>query len=153
MGPLVRKAFESHGTARHNFSSAAWSGQDSPLFPGCERDGVGRNARARIAACGAIVFLLVGSVSVIIGYKARIGAVLLLTFLVLASYWFHAFWNLQGQAQQEQMIQFMKNLSIMGAMLFIAGNGAGPMSVDSWLHNRALVHAEVPETIAHATAA
>src|SRR5258708_22699724 len=86
---------------------------------------------------GAIVFLLVGSLSVIVGYKARIGAVLLLTFLVLASYYFHPFWKLEGQAQQEQMIQFMKNLSMMGAMLFVMGNGSRPMSVDSLLHKRA----------------
>jgi putative oxidoreductase len=71
---------------------------------------------------------------VIAGYKARIGAVLLLTFLVLASYYFHAFWNLEGQAQQEQMIHFMKNLSMIGAKLFIAAKGSGPMSLDSWLH-------------------
>src|SRR6516164_6499886 len=82
---------------------------------------------------GAIVFLLAGSLSVIVGYKARVGAALLLTFLVLASYWFHPFWKLEGQAQQEQMIQFMKNLSMMGAMLFIVANGSGPMSLDSWL--------------------
>src|SRR6266436_8289963 len=86
---------------------------------------------------GAIAFLLVGSVSVIVGYKARIGAALLLTFLVLASYYFHPFWKLDGQAQQEQMIHFMKNLSMMGAMLFIVANGAGPMSVDSLLAKRA----------------
>ena len=87
---------------------------------------------------GAIVFLLVGSLSVIVGYKARIGAVLLLTFLVLASYYFHAFWKLQGQAQQEQMIQFMKNLSMMGGMLFIVANGSGPWSLDSWLTRRSV---------------
>ncbi len=85
---------------------------------------------------GAIVFLLVGSLSVILGYKARIGAVLLLTFLVLASYYFHPFWKLEGQAQQEQMINFMKNLSMMGAMLFVIANGSGPMSLDSWLTKR-----------------
>jgi putative oxidoreductase len=85
---------------------------------------------------GAIAFLIVGSLSVIAGYKARIGAVLLLTFLVLASYYFHAFWRLEGQAQQEQMIQFLKNLSMMGALLFIVANGSGPMSVDSWFAKR-----------------
>src|SRR5436190_11346482 len=68
---------------------------------------------------GAIVFLVVGSLSVIVGYKARLGATLLLTFLILASYYFHPFWNLEGQAQQEQMIHVMKNLSMLGAMLFV----------------------------------
>jgi putative oxidoreductase len=98
---------------------------------------------------GAIVFLLVGSLSVIVGYKARIGAVLLLTFLVLASYYFHPFWKLEGQAQQEQMIHFMKNLSMMGAMLFIVANGSGPMSLDSWLAKRS-APAEEPALFARA---
>ena len=80
---------------------------------------------------GAIVFLIVGSLSVMLGFKARLGAVLLLTFLILATYYFHAFWALEGQQQQEQTIQFMKNLSMMGAMLFIIANGSGPMSLDN----------------------
>jgi len=98
---------------------------------------------------GAIVFLLVGSLSIIVGYKARIGAVLLLTFLALASYYFHPFWKLEGQAQQEQMIQFMKNLSMMGAMLFVIANGSGPMSLDSWLTKRS-APAEKPARFAQA---
>lgn len=97
---------------------------------------------------GAIAFLLVGSVSVIVGFKARIGAALLLTFLVLASYYFHPFWKLEGQAQQEQMIQFMKNLSMMGAMLFIMANGSGPMSLDSLLAKSNKDQADEPVALA-----
>ena len=107
----------------------------------------------QLMLAGAIVFLLVGSMSVIAGYKARIGAILLLTFLVLASYYFHPFWKLEGQAQQEQMIHFMKNLSMMGAMLFIVANGSGPMSVDSWLHKRATASADERGTFAQANVA
>ncbi len=99
----------------------------------------------QLLLAGAIVFLLAGSLSIIIGYKARIGAGLLLTFLVLASYYFHPFWKLQGQAQQEQMIQFMKNLSMMGAMLFVMANGSGPLSLDSWLTKRERLDAVAPE--------
>ena len=88
----------------------------------------------RLMLAGAIVFLIVGSVSVIVGYKARVGAALLAVFLVLASYYFHNFWALADeQARQMQTIQFMKNLSMFGAMLFLIGNGAGPWSVDAWL--------------------
>ena len=103
----------------------------------------------RLLLVGAIVFLVVGSLSVIVGYKARLGAVLLLTFLVLASYYFHPFWKLEGQAQQEQMIHFMKNLSMMGAMLFVTANGSGPMSLDSWLTKRS-APAEKPARFAQA---
>jgi putative oxidoreductase len=107
----------------------------------------------RFLLIGAIVFLIVGSLSVIAGYKARIGALLLLTFLVLASYYFHPFWKLEGQAQQEPMIHFMKNLSMMGAMLFIVANGSGPMSLDSWLHKRVAASADERRTFAHANVA
>ena len=86
----------------------------------------------KLMLVGAIVFLLAGSLSVITGYRARIGALLLLVFLALATYYFHNFWAIaEAKAQQEQMIQFMKNLSMMGAMLFIIGNGPGPMSIGS----------------------
>ena len=102
---------------------------------------------------GAIGFLIVGSLSLILGYHARIGAALLLTFLVLASYYFHAFWNLEGQAQQEQMIHFMKNLSMMGAMVFVLANGSGPMSLDSLWHKRASALPEGGEKLDHANAA
>jgi putative oxidoreductase len=74
---------------------------------------------------GAIVFLLVGGASVVTGYKIQIGASLLLVFLILATYFFHDFWNFEGEQAQQQMIQFMKNLSLMGTMMFLIANGAG----------------------------
>ena len=85
----------------------------------------------KLMLVGAIAFLLLGSVSLILGYKARIGAALLLVFLVLATYFFHDFWTVaDAAARQDQTIQFMKNLSMMGAMLFVVAIGAGPWSLD-----------------------
>ena len=76
---------------------------------------------------GAIVFLVAGSLSLILGYKARLGALLLAIFLVLATYFFHAFWKeTEPKPQTEQMIQFMKNLSMFGAMLLIMADGLRP---------------------------
>ena len=81
---------------------------------------------------GGIVFLIAGSLSVIAGYKAKIGAGLLLVFLVLATYFFHDFWSFEDAAEkQQQMIQFMKNLALMGAMVHLIANGPGPMSLDA----------------------
>ncbi len=99
----------------------------------------------QVMLAGAIVFLLAGSLSIIVGFKARIGASLLLIFLVLATYHFHDFWTWPEDAmwvlsmnsevkmpvQQVEMISFMKNLALMGAMLLIIANGAGPMSLDA----------------------
>lgn len=80
---------------------------------------------------GAIIFLLVGSAMVVSGYQARFGAFLLLIFLLLATFFFHDFWNPRhGDQAQMQMIQAMKNLGLMGAMLFIMANGSGAGSLD-----------------------
>jgi putative oxidoreductase len=109
-------------------------GKKVPDFNGTAgyMESVGMPAPA-LMLVGAIVFLIVGSVSVIVGYHARIGAALLLVFLVLATYYFHAFWKLEGKEAQDEMIQFMKNLSMAGAMVFIIGNGPGAWSLDQKL--------------------
>src|SRR5687768_13446738 len=84
-----------------------------------------------ILLAGAILFLAVGSISVVLGYKTQIGAVLLLVFLALATFFFHDFWaQPTAAAQQAEMIQFLKNTALMGAMLFLVANGAGRWSLD-----------------------
>ena len=92
-----------------------------------EQEGV---PEPKILLAGAITFLVLGSISIILGYKARIGAFLLLAFLGAATYYFHDFWNAPPEVRQEEMIAFMKNLSLMGTMVFLIGNGAGPGSID-----------------------
>lgn len=86
---------------------------------------------ATLMLIGAIAFLIAGSLSIVAGYQTRIGASLLLVFLVLATYFFHDFWNFEGPEAQQQMIQFMKNLSLMGTMLFLIANGPGEVSLDT----------------------
>jgi putative oxidoreductase len=86
----------------------------------------------KVMLVGAIAFLIIGSVSIVVGYKARIGATLLLIFLGLATYYFHDFWNADAEHRQTQEVQFMKNVALAGAMLMIIANGPGPFSVDCW---------------------
>lgn len=86
----------------------------------------------KIMLAGAIVFLVVGAASVILGYKTRLGASLLLIFLILATYFFHDFWTFEdAQQKKNQMIAFMKNLALMGAMLLLIANGPGALALDS----------------------
>lgn len=78
----------------------------------------------KLAIVAAIVVLVAGSASVALGYRARLGAAMLLVFLALASYYFHPFWRMPSE-----QIAFMKNLSMAGAMIFIVANGSGPASL------------------------
>ena len=68
---------------------------------------------------GAIAFDIVGGLSVLVGFKARLGALLLIVFLVPATLIFHNFWTLEGQQWQMEMSNFMKNLALIGALLLI----------------------------------
>ncbi len=100
----------------------------------------------KVALVGAIVFLILGSLSIIVGYKARYGAALLLIFLIAASFYFHDFWSyapdthyilstdrmVRRQVAQMELTHFMKNMALMGAMLIIMANGSGVMSLDNW---------------------
>ncbi len=88
--------------------------------------------QAKYMLIGAIAFLILGSLLVILGYKARLGALLLLIFLGFATYYFHDFWTFKDNPamQEGQMIHFMKNLGMGGALLFILANGSGHWSLD-----------------------
>jgi putative oxidoreductase len=78
------------------------------------------------------VLALAGGLSVLLGYHARIGALLLALFLIPVTLIMHAFWNIPDAAlARMQMIMFMKNVSMLGAALMVAHFGAGPISIDA----------------------
>ena len=87
---------------------------------------------AEILLAGAIALEVVGSLCVLFGWKARWGALALLVFLVPATLVFHNFWAIdpaQVREMTNQTNHFFKNLTIMGALVFIIGMGSGPLSL------------------------
>ncbi len=86
-------------------------------------------ASLAVPLSGAIVF--VGALSILLGYKARYGAWLVVLFLVPVTLSMHNFWAVADPtAAGIQQIMFMKNLSMLGAALMIAHFGSGPFSLD-----------------------
>ena len=81
------------------------------------------------------VLALVGGLSVLLGFRARMGAVLLLAFLVPVTFIMHHFWNIPDpQMAATQEVMFMKNLAMMGGALLLLYFGAGPISIDARPH-------------------
>ena len=77
------------------------------------------------------IIALIGGVSVMLGYRARFGALLLLVFLVPVTLVMHKFWGLADpQMAMLQKIQFMKNTSLIGTCLLLMYHGSGPYSLD-----------------------
>lgn len=78
------------------------------------------------------VLALAGALSVLLGYHARIGAWLLVLFLVPVTLMMHNFWAIKDPMMaQMQMAMFMKNVSMLGGALLISQFGAGPWSLDA----------------------
>ena len=84
----------------------------------------------QLAAIGAIIVELGGGIMLVLGWKTRLAAAALLIFTGLAALFFHNFWALTPDQAQNQMIHFMKNLAMMGGMLFVMVHGAGALSLD-----------------------
>ncbi len=76
-----------------------------------------------VLGIGAIVFLLLGSLSLILGYKSNIGAILLILFLIPTTIVFHPI--------ASDLSGFLKNLGLVGGLLMIIHYGSGAVSLDS----------------------
>lgn len=70
-----------------------------------------------------------GALMLILGWKAKLGAAALLLWMIPVTIMFHNFWAMPPADQQMQMIMFMKNLGLMGGMLYIMTYGSGPVSL------------------------
>ena len=78
------------------------------------------------------VVSLVGGVSILLGYRAKIGAWLIIAFLLVVTPIMHKFWGVADPMMaQLQMINFLKNFSMLGGALLITQFGAGPLSLDA----------------------
>lgn len=101
---------------------AAWSG--TAAFAGSR--GV-----PEVLLAVATALELAGAISLLLGWRTRLGAMALLAFLVPVTLVFHAFWAMPAAAAQPEMIQFLKNLSIAGGVVAIFAAGPGALSLDA----------------------
>ncbi len=86
-------------------------------------------AEVLVPLSGVIAF--VGALSILLGYHAKLGAWLIVLFLVPVTLSMHNFWAVaDAGAAQMQQIMFIKNLSMLGCALMLTYFGSGPCSVD-----------------------
>jgi len=82
---------------------------------------------------GAIVVEFGIGLLFIVGWQTRWTALALFLFLIPTTLIFHHFWDLAEPERTLQMINFLKNLAIMGGLLEVCALGAGAISIDAWL--------------------
>jgi putative oxidoreductase len=78
------------------------------------------------------ILALAGGLSILLGYRAKLGAWLIVLFLIPVTVMLHNFWAVSDpMMHQVQLAMFMKNLSMLGGALLITQLGSGPLSLDS----------------------
>ena len=82
-----------------------------------------------VAAAIAVVMEFGVWIALLIGFWTRPLALLMALFVLGTALIAHTFWNVEGAMQTANMVQFYKNLSIMGGLFLLAVTGAGKYAV------------------------
>jgi uncharacterized membrane protein YphA (DoxX/SURF4 family) len=101
------------------------------------------SARAEVATLGlpnpalfltlTILCQIGGGLMVLFGLWARLGALALLSFTVIATLLAHGSRGLTGEKREQALTTTFEHLAIVGGFLFVIFHGAGALSVDELL--------------------
>jgi putative oxidoreductase len=73
-----------------------------------------------------------GGLSLLFGYQAKVGAWLLVLFLVPVTLTMHNFWTIGDPMMfLVQLMLFVRNVMLLGGALLVAYSGAGALSLDA----------------------
>jgi putative oxidoreductase len=78
----------------------------------------------------AIILELVGGLLVLLGWYTRLGGILLALFIVGVTFSIHHFWTYTSAQEQNQLVNFLKNIALFGGCLYLIAFGGGQYSLD-----------------------
>lgn len=79
----------------------------------------------QVLAWATIAVELLGGLMLVVGFKVRAAALVLFLFTIVATVIFHPWW-----ADPSQQNDFLKNVAILGGLLYVAAHGAGKLAMD-----------------------
>ncbi len=90
-----------------------------------------------MAVAGSALLLLIGGITLLLGVFPDIGIIALVLFFLPVTFMVHNFWAVTGEQQAAEMINFTKNLALMGsALMFLGIKKPWPLSLASFRANR-----------------
>ncbi len=92
----------------------------------------GMTGGTAILLVGAIIVEIGGGLALLFGFRVRAVSVILFLYLIPTTLIFHNFWaHTDPATRQDQMLHFLKNLTILGGLLALSAAGAGVFSMDA----------------------
>ena len=83
-----------------------------------------------VAALIALVVEVLCGLALVVGFGTRIAALILAIFTLVASFFFHPYWNVTADQQLIPFLLFYKNIAVVGGLLILAAFGPGAWSLD-----------------------
>ena len=83
-----------------------------------------------VVAALALVAELLGPVLLLLGYEIWLGTILLALFCLAANFTGHRFWQADPAQQGPVLLQFYKNLALIGGLMFLYVSGPGRWSLE-----------------------
>jgi len=78
-----------------------------------------------VAVLGTGLMLVLGGLSIVTGAFPAVGVGLIGLFLLVATPWMHNFWDMEGEEKQNHMINFLKNVGLLGGLLVVLSIALG----------------------------
>ena len=94
-------------------------------------EGITGMAMPQMLAIAAGSLELICGIMIALNFGARFFAILLILFVIGATFYYHDFWNQTGPDARNNLVHALKNLSIIGALFMIAGYGRTSRTVEA----------------------
>lgn len=79
------------------------------------------------------LMILLGGLGIVLGVYVQYAVLLLVLFLLVVSVTMHNFWAVQDPMQKQmEMVQFLKNMALLGAALMFLTIPSWELSLSSW---------------------
>jgi putative oxidoreductase len=78
----------------------------------------------------------IGGLCLLLGFATRYASLVMLLFVIIASFSSHRFWAVEQAQVANQSSHFWKNVSMMGGTLLLFVTGAGRYALDAMLQRR-----------------
>jgi putative oxidoreductase len=81
---------------------------------------------------GVLAILILGGLSLLLGFHIRAGALMLFAFTLIVSMLMHDFWKIENPIDRAADFEiFARNVAIAGGLLLLVGMGPGPFAIDN----------------------
>jgi putative oxidoreductase len=84
-------------------------------------------SRFVVLAYAVAALEIICAAMIIIGFKARWAAVVLIVYVGCSLLFVHNFWDMEGAAAVMHRMQALMNISVIGGLLLVFATGTGPM--------------------------